>query len=224
MARQVPAGPGCWHHQRRTDYRLAAGQANRRLNLRDQARGRPGRARGFRWPASRPRGPGCAPGRRGCPGQAGVCGTDGCTSRVMPPFRHALSSAVPPEMNKRGHRMVSALSTELAGVPGLEPRLTGPEPVGLPITPYPNGIAPRGRVRSRSLADRACVGQHGSSQRLDHGQAGVAVQAEPAGNPGRAQEGHVVTGRQDRAAVALQRLGELPDRGHVQVVRRLVQQ
>ena len=24
-----------------------------------------------------------------------------------------------------------------AGVPGLEPRLTGPEPVGLPITPYP---------------------------------------------------------------------------------------
>ncbi len=26
-----------------------------------------------------------------------------------------------------------------AGVPGLEPRLTGPEPVGLPITPYPMG-------------------------------------------------------------------------------------
>src|ERR1022692_3462206 len=26
-----------------------------------------------------------------------------------------------------------------AGVPGLEPRLTGPEPVGLPITPYPIG-------------------------------------------------------------------------------------
>jgi hypothetical protein len=25
----------------------------------------------------------------------------------------------------------------MAGVPGLEPRLTGPEPVGLPITPYP---------------------------------------------------------------------------------------
>ena len=28
-----------------------------------------------------------------------------------------------------------------AGVPGLEPRLTGPEPVGLPITPYPNATA-----------------------------------------------------------------------------------
>ena len=44
-------------------------------------------------------------------------------------------------MNKRGHRIVSALATPLAGVPGLEPRLTGPEPAGLPITPYPNGIA-----------------------------------------------------------------------------------
>ena len=29
----------------------------------------------------------------------------------------------------------------LAGVLGLEPRLTGPEPVGLPITPYPMGSA-----------------------------------------------------------------------------------
>src|SRR4051794_20924169 len=29
----------------------------------------------------------------------------------------------------------------LAGVLGLEPRLTGPEPVGLPITPYPMGWA-----------------------------------------------------------------------------------
>src|SRR3990170_4089671 len=29
-----------------------------------------------------------------------------------------------------------------AGVLGLEPRLTGPEPVGLPITPYPIGRGP----------------------------------------------------------------------------------
>src|SRR5436309_16137717 len=29
----------------------------------------------------------------------------------------------------------------LAGVPGLEPRLTEPETVGLPITPYPMGGA-----------------------------------------------------------------------------------
>src|SRR4051794_24136216 len=28
----------------------------------------------------------------------------------------------------------------LAGVPGLEPRLTEPETVGLPITPYPKGL------------------------------------------------------------------------------------
>ena len=32
------------------------------------------------------------------------------------------------------HHVVS-----LAGVPGLEPRLTEPESVGLPITPYPMG-------------------------------------------------------------------------------------
>src|SRR3954469_13869031 len=36
----------------------------------------------------------------------------------------------------------------LAGVPGLEPRLTEPETVGLPITPYPNGLpAPCGAGR-----------------------------------------------------------------------------
>ena len=29
--------------------------------------------------------------------------------------------------------------SQIAGVLGLEPRLTGPEPVGLPITPYPMG-------------------------------------------------------------------------------------
>ena len=46
-----------------------------------------------------------------------------------------------------------------AGVPGLEPRLTGPEPVGLPITPYPNGIGPVSRSRPRSLADSGRAGQ-----------------------------------------------------------------
>jgi hypothetical protein len=35
----------------------------------------------------------------------------------------------------------------LAGVLGLEPRLTGPEPVGLPITPYPNDAQPPARRR-----------------------------------------------------------------------------
>src|SRR6478609_1879882 len=33
-----------------------------------------------------------------------------------------------------------AILRSLAGVPGLEPRLTEPESVVLPITPYPNGI------------------------------------------------------------------------------------
>src|SRR3954465_1305558 len=40
----------------------------------------------------------------------------------------------------------------LAGVPGLEPRLTEPETVGLPITPYPMGGASRRRNR-RYLTD-----------------------------------------------------------------------
>src|SRR3954470_1015366 len=35
----------------------------------------------------------------------------------------------------------------LAGVPGLEPRLTEPETVGLPITPYPMGGTSRRRRR-----------------------------------------------------------------------------
>src|SRR5262249_15445697 len=35
-------------------------------------------------------------------------------------------------------------TSNAAGVPGLEPRLTGPEPVGLPITPYPMGSGQRG--------------------------------------------------------------------------------
>ena len=38
----------------------------------------------------------------------------------------------------------------VAGVPGLEPRLTGPEPVGLPITPHPKALPRCGRHDSRS--------------------------------------------------------------------------
>src|ERR1700691_5020117 len=84
MAPADLAGTGRWHNQRRSDSRLADGQATRR------------------------------PGR---PAHSG---------------------------NKRGPPGASAPSTELAGVPGLEPRLTGPEPVGLPITPYPTGSGHRG--------------------------------------------------------------------------------
>src|SRR3954468_11729683 len=39
----------------------------------------------------------------------------------------------------------------LAGVLGLEPRLTGPEPVGLPITPYPMGGSLRSPVENTRL-------------------------------------------------------------------------
>jgi hypothetical protein len=62
-------------------------------------------------------------------------------------------------MNKRGREPRPRRHLVPAGVPGLEPRLTGPEPVGLPITPYPNGIEPSGPVRPRSLADSARVSQ-----------------------------------------------------------------
>jgi hypothetical protein len=40
-----------------------------------------------------------------------------------------------------------------AGVPGLEPRLTEPESVVLPITPYPNGFAVPIAIRT-SAAER----------------------------------------------------------------------
>src|SRR4051794_26270398 len=42
----------------------------------------------------------------------------------------------------------------LAGVPGLEPRLTEPETVGLPITPYPMGGTSRRRRRPYPTARR----------------------------------------------------------------------
>src|SRR3954467_14836760 len=43
----------------------------------------------------------------------------------------------------------------LAGVPGLEPRLTEPETVGLPITPYPMGGTSRRRRRPYPTVGRA---------------------------------------------------------------------
>src|SRR3569833_2059123 len=46
-----------------------------------------------------------------------------------------------------------AAGQALAGVPGLEPRLTEPESVVLPITPYPTGHVPLVRSASASLAD-----------------------------------------------------------------------
>src|SRR5258708_23552342 len=48
-----------------------------------------------------------------------------------------------PEKTNAGAGGIRATSS-VAGVPGLEPRLTGPEPVGLPITPYPMGSGQRG--------------------------------------------------------------------------------
>ena len=57
----------------------------------------------------------------------------------------------------------------LAGVPGLEPRLTEPETVGLPITPYPMGVrrlaAPRRRYPTGSAGSRTPPGHRVGSDR-----------------------------------------------------------
>src|SRR6478672_13423706 len=66
---------------------------------------------------------------------------------------------------------------DLAGVLGLEPRTTGPEPAVLPITPYPMGVS----VRSRC-------------DRPDH----HVVPAEPTPNVTRAEVGHPKRAPPDR--------------------------
>src|ERR1700745_576853 len=55
-----------------------------------------------------------------------------------------------------------------AGVPGLEPRLTGPEPVGLPITPYPKGNARPSGPRRSSLPNPGGSSQRDDLLRLSH--------------------------------------------------------
>jgi hypothetical protein len=61
------------------------------------------------------------------------------------------------------------IGTSVAGVLGLEPRLTGPEPVGLPITPYPIARA-AGRERTRRLSTREdfTVERYGAQTFLSH--------------------------------------------------------
>src|SRR3954469_8733258 len=59
---------------------------------------------------------------------------------------------------RRGRAVVREEPGFLAGVPGLEPRLTEPESVGLPITPYPKGdAAPRGARERRYPTPRGQV-------------------------------------------------------------------
>src|SRR5580698_9537723 len=71
-----------------------------------------------------------------------------------------LSVAALSETNKRGREAHPRCQLSwLAGVPGLEPRLTGPEPVGLPITPYPMGA--RRRIIPRRLCSVAEAGRTG---------------------------------------------------------------
>ena len=51
-----------------------------------------------------------------------------------------------------------------AGVPGLEPRLTEPESVGLPITPYPMGAARPGDQRPSSITGRPFPAQSAAAR------------------------------------------------------------
>src|ERR1039457_7631471 len=70
-----------------------------------------------------------------------------------------------PAASKKAARMPSRASALLAGVPGLEPRLTGPEPVGLPITPYPMGSSHRGPGAPVQCSRTAALRPMGSADR-----------------------------------------------------------
>src|SRR6266496_2464539 len=76
-----------------------------------------------------------------------------------------------------------------AGVPGLEPRLTGPEPVGLPITPYPIGV---GRQARSAPVKSSRTGRGGQS---DPGASG------PGSTPGLTGSAEAVPGLSRRLAV-----------------------
>ena len=75
----------------------------------------------------------------------------------------------------------SRWSTLPAGVPGLEPRLTEPESVVLPITPYPNGSDTEGaRSRSQDSASRKLrPGRSVGGQQLDGGVERASVGSRP---------------------------------------------
>ena len=126
-----PVGPRYWHGQRRTDYRLATVVANRRSRRRAQ--------RGDQVDCGFDHSPFPLAGRP--------------SARIVVswrPTRMSRHQHGTPDMNKRG-RGSRPRCQLTAGVPGLEPRLTGPEPVGLPITPYPNGIRTRWPGRAHAV-------------------------------------------------------------------------
>src|ERR1041384_3136042 len=59
--------------------------------------------------------------------------------------------------------LVDLRAAAVAGVPGLEPRLTEPESVGLPITPYPIG--------ARRTGEKLYPAAHGKPNRYPRTQA-----------------------------------------------------
>ena len=126
------------------------------------------------------------------------CGTgvaSAVQTTVSPPVRPTGGRAVMLRHEQARTFVASALApspgSQAAGVPGLEPRLTGPEPVGLPITPYPNGIGPAGPdppTQSSGLRSRQPTGhgQPDTGSRTSHGR---PVSARPAS---RSRRSHLV--------------------------------
>ena len=64
-----------------------------------------------------------------------------CTPSRIRTGAAAVRGRCPRPLNDGGSR--STCDMRSAGVPGLEPRITEPESVVLPITPYPNWASPR---------------------------------------------------------------------------------
>ena len=79
---------------------------------------------------------------------------------------------------------------DLAGILGLEPRITGPEPVVLPITPYPTGSTrfsalPSVVVRSREET------LHATARSLQNGPAARSRSTAPSGGPTSSSQAEV---------------------------------
>src|SRR4051812_49452916 len=100
-----------------------------------------------------------------------------------------------------GTQVVQEEIALLAGVPGLEPRLTEPETVGLPITPYPKGrAAPRGA--GTELYPMAAEGRRAPP--------GPAGQAPPPPGPRAPPAGPRPPGRPRRRATPRRRTPRRP--------------
>jgi hypothetical protein len=77
----------------------------------------------------------------------------------------------------RRERRGSNRRVDVAGVLGLEPRLTGPEPVGLPITPYPMGSEREPTCDCTGAVEPQPIDPDGSGSRRNRPPEGLGVGA-----------------------------------------------